>query len=265
MASLSWDLTRRDGVTLVELVATAEAEEWIRVTSRLQPVWPPRRQGVPVAGWDGASFEGRVGPDAPLALGYASPAAPQEPPARLEPIDADDGPPDGAGVSPRAIVRTLGESAPPRDVVPVDPSASQADGGSCTAGRTATADDRSSRTRSTTGAPGSEPDQTAGTAGGSDRTAAGAASGGNPGAAIDPWLDAVEERLAEAERLADVAGVEEARGAVDTVGGIDGARRLRAQLEADRRHLRTLGERQQRLADRLAAVEIPLSTLERVT
>lgn len=227
MASLSWDLTRRDGVTLVELVATAEAEEWIRVTSRLQPVWPPRRQGVPVAGWDGASFEGRVGPDAPLALGYASPAAPQEPPARLEPVDADDEPPDGAGVSPRAIVRTLGESAPPRDVVPVDPSASQADGGGCTAAGTATADD--------------------------------------PAAAIDPWLDAVEERLAEAERLADVAGVEEARGAVDTVGGIDGARRLRAQLEADRRHLRALGERQQRLADRLAAVEIPLSTLERVT
>ncbi|PSP91467.1 hypothetical protein BRC87_03005 [Halobacteriales archaeon QS_4_66_20] len=227
MASLSWDLTRRDGVTLVELVATAEAEEWIRVTSRLQPVWPPRRQGVPVAGWDGASFEGRVGPDAPLVLGYASPAAPQEPPARLEPVDADNEPPDGAGVSPRAIVRTLGESAPPRDVVPVDPSASQADGGGCTAAGTATADD--------------------------------------PAAAIDPWLDAVEERLAEAERLADVAGVEEARGAVDTVGGIEGARRLRAQLEADRRHLRALGERQQRLADRLAAVEIPLSTLERVT
>ena len=227
MASLSWDLTRRDGVTLVELVATAEAEEWIRVTSRLQPVWPPRRQGVPVAGWDGASFEGRVGPDAPLVLGYASPATPQEPPARLEPVDADGQPPDGAGVSPRAIVRTLGESAPPRDVVPADPPASQADRGGRTASRTATADD--------------------------------------PTAAIDPWLDAVEKRLAEAERLADVAGVEEARGAVDTVGGIDGARRLRAQLEADRRHLRTLGERQQRLADRLAAVEIPLSTLERVT
>ncbi|PSP20478.1 hypothetical protein BRC61_07215, partial [Halobacteriales archaeon QH_10_65_19] len=65
--------------------------------------------------------------------------------------------------------------------------------------------------------------------------------------------------------LADVTGVDEARGAVAAVGGIEAARELRGRLEADRRQLRALGERQRQLADQLAAVQIPLSTLERVT
>ncbi|PSQ49726.1 hypothetical protein BRD19_02945 [Halobacteriales archaeon SW_7_65_23] len=244
MASLDWHQTRRDGVTLVELVVGAEAAEWVRVESRLQPVWPPRRQGVPVAGWDGASFEGRIEPDAPLVLGYASPAAPLDPPAQLTTVDDSEESPDGTAVSPRAIVRTLGESAPPRDVVPAGTGSEQTESGDSAAGTPATA--------------GRPPP-----AGSTTSTATAAVS--DPEAAIEPWFDAVGERLGEAERLADVTGVEEAHGAVEAVGGIDAARDLRKQLEADRQQLRRLRERQQRLAERLAAVEIPLSTLERVT
>jgi len=243
MASLDWELTRRNGVTLVELVVTAEAEEWIRVDSRLEPVWPPRRQGVPAAGWDGTGFEGRVGPDDPLVLGYASPAAPVEPPARLETPVPDGSPSDGAAVSARALVRTLGESAPPRDVVPAAPPGGLSDSG-----------DRRGPDRTSRPAPPSRP----------AAPGSGSPAEADP-AAIEPWFDQVETRTAEAERLAEVTGADEAREAVETAGGIEAVRELRKRLAADRQRLRELGERQRQLADRLAAVEIPLSTLERVT
>jgi len=247
MASLDWELTRRDGVTLVELLVTAEAEEWIRVDSRLEPVWPPRRQGVPAAGWDGTGFEGCVGPDDPLVLGYASPAAPVEPPARLERPVPDGSPPDDGAVSARALVRTLGESAPPRDVVPTEPP----DGGTPDHGSRGRPDPAPRSATPSRPAEGSAP------GGGSQAEA-------DPGA-IEPWFDRVETRTAEAERLAAVTGADEAREAVETAGGIDAVRALREQLETDRQRLRELGERQRQLADRLAAVDIPLSTLERVT
>jgi hypothetical protein len=257
MASLSWDLTRHNGVTLVELVVTADAEEWVRVNSRLRPVWPPRRQGVPVAGWDDACFEGRVGPDAPLVLGYASPAAPADPPVELEPVGADGEFLADDRVSPRAIVRALGESAPPRDVVPTGDTRERS-------GRATTTDrDRAAADRSPGTSNGIDPAT-------EDRepqsTEAGRESHSTEEVeAIEPWFEAIEGRVEEAERLADVTGVDEARGAVTAVGGIEAARELRERLEADRRRLRALGERQRQLADQLAAVQIPLSTLERVT
>jgi len=279
MASLDWHQTRREGVTLVELVVQAEAAEWVRIESRLQPVWPPRRQGVPVAGWDGARFEGRVEPGDPLVVGYASPAAPLDPPAQLTTVDDGEEPPDGTAVSPRAIVRTLGESAPPRDVVPVgDPGDAVDAAGVATA--TGAGPPTACRPEPDVGEPGAagatpgrtgSRDPAAGTVASSRRPPGGSTTStataeiSDPEAAIEPWFGAVEGRLAEAERLADVTGVEEARGAVEAVGGIGAARDLRERLDADRQQLRMLQERQQRLAERLAAVEIPLSTLERVT
>lgn len=260
MASLSWDLTRCDGVTLVELAVTAEVEEWVRVTSRLRPVWPPRRQGIPVAGWDDDCFEGRVGPDAPLVLGYASPAEPVDPPAELDPVEADGDVPFDNDLSPRAIVRTLGESAPPRDVVPVG------DAGEYTAQVTTTDSGGVAADTGPDESDGLGPEHDTTAVGRESRSAGGARESHPPGETeTAEWFEAVEGRVAEAERLAAVTGVDEARGAVEAVGGIGAARELRERLEADRRRIRALGERQQELADRLAAVEIPLSTLERVT
>lgn len=117
MVSLDWNMTRNGGVTLVELLVTSEIAARVHVESRLEPVWPPRRQGVPAAGWNRTKFEGTVGSDSRLAFGYASPAQPQEPPAEIvstEPVDERTEP------TAREIVRTLGEPGPPRDAVPFD-------------------------------------------------------------------------------------------------------------------------------------------------
>lgn len=113
MATLDWNLTRSDGVTLVEVVVTSETTEQVRIESSLTPVWPPRRQGVAVSGWDGPTFDGTVEPDAPLVVGYASPADPVDPPATVTDAPAEDG-----LLSPRTLVRALGDAAPPRDAVP---------------------------------------------------------------------------------------------------------------------------------------------------
>lgn len=227
MASLDWEQTRRDGVTLVELAVTTAAEEWVRVESELQPVWPPRRQGVPASGWDETGFEGRVDPEAPLVVGYASPATPAEPPARVQILDEKT---DTESDASHRIVRTLGTSAPPQDAVPTP----------------ATTDS----SLDTDGTPASQPPP---------------ASTGPDGSAIEPWFEAVEGRLADAEQLAGVSGADEARAAMDALGGIEAVRELQARVDQDRQELRSLGERQRHLLDRLDTVDIPLATLERVT
>lgn len=279
MASLDWEHSRRDGVTLVELVVTAETEEWIRIESRLQPVWPPRRQGVPVAGWDEDGFEGRVGPNDRLVLGYASPAAPVDPPARLRTVEETRH--DAAEVTARELVRTLGESAPPREAVPT-PDCAASTGGPASGG------DGGSQSRDSGGGPvtngestdGHSPDgreaaierEHAEQPDGVDRPGERSETvdrsqsvAGGALEAVEPWFEGVEHRLARAERLAGVAGADEARAAIDDAGGIEAVRQLQGRIERDRRQLRELGRRHGRIADRLDTVEIPLSTLERVT
>jgi hypothetical protein len=81
-----------------------------------------------------------------------------------------------------------------------------------------------------------------------------------PAPAVDPWFDALERRLDAAERLGAVETADEARAAVDAVGGIDAVRRLCARLDADR----TRCDRLAGVDDRLDAVEVPLSALERL-
>lgn len=115
MASLDWHLRSVDGITLVELVVRSQRDERIRVESALDPVWPPRTQGVPVEGWDETGFSGTVEAGDPLVLGYASPADPVEPPARL---DTPRDPNGGTDIDARSLVRALGDPAPPREAVP---------------------------------------------------------------------------------------------------------------------------------------------------
>ncbi|MFT4946649.1 MAG: hypothetical protein ACI8TL_000885, partial [Natronomonas sp.] len=57
MATLEWTCEAVEGVTLVQLVVTGERSQRIRIESNLTPVWPPRRQGRPAAGWNGSTFE----------------------------------------------------------------------------------------------------------------------------------------------------------------------------------------------------------------
>ena len=148
MATLDYETERTDGVTLVRLYVTAEHRRRVRVENRLDgPVWPPRREGQPAAGWDGDTFEGVVTADRRLVAGYATPAPPADPPADLVaddpatpgtpagPVGAAGGDRDVAGVpsldggtgaagtsddpTPADVVRSLGDPVVPREAVPV--------------------------------------------------------------------------------------------------------------------------------------------------
>lgn len=237
MASLDWEVSHSDGITLVELAVTAHTDEQVRIESTLEPVWPPRRQGVPVAGWDDTGFEGSVEAERPLVVGYASPAAPEEPPAKLVSSGEDE-----SETTAREVLRTLGDASPPRDVVPTPDSEPDEEQGT-------------SRTIA------SETDTNCPTANESETNRA---TADHP-APTGEWFDAVEDRLARAERLSAVTEVEEARDAVADAGGLEQVRTLAARLDADRRRLAEFRERTARVQKRLDSVDVPLATLERVT
>jgi hypothetical protein len=139
MVTLEWSCERSDGVTLVSLVVASDRPCRVRVENRLDgPVWPPRRRGQPAAGWDGDAFVGRVPADGRLAVGYASPAKPAEPPAEVvstvPAAEADDesdpdasGPAPAVESTPAGVVRDLGDPVVPRDSVPLpEPNATAA-------------------------------------------------------------------------------------------------------------------------------------------
>jgi hypothetical protein len=129
MLTLSWSLRRIDGVTLIELVGRADERTRARVEiTTNDPLWMPRRQGVPAAGWDESGYEGVFPAGDPVALGCATAAEPAEPPVEIvwaEPASEDD----DSGFEPRidvpdvdaepaSVVRNLGDPRPPRDAIP---------------------------------------------------------------------------------------------------------------------------------------------------
>jgi len=118
MVALDWTTTREGGVTFVTCVLDAgDTTRRVRLRNELAgPLWPPRRQGVPEAGWTADGFDGVVGPGM-CALGYATPAPPADPPVSLvasERADRDE----RTGDSATAIVRELGDPTPPREALP---------------------------------------------------------------------------------------------------------------------------------------------------
>jgi hypothetical protein len=139
MVTLEWSCERTDGVTLVSLVVAADRPSRVRIENRLDgPVWPPRRRGQPAAGWDGDVFVGTVPDDGRLAVGYATPAQPAEPPAAVVSTvpaaggtDESDcevvGPAPAVESTPAGVVRDLGDPVVPRDSVPFpEPDATRA-------------------------------------------------------------------------------------------------------------------------------------------
>lgn len=254
MATLDWHHTRAGGVTFVELLITTEHAASVRIESELTPVWPPRRQGVPVAGWEGNSFETTVAADDRLVVGYASPAEPDGQPATVESQPTDSAGSDSE-VDPQTLLRALGEAKPPRDLVPGAPRTGHQIGER--AGSTA-----DEQYRDTAVSPRRREQRTAAN---SQRTA------GHPGQtddgsirALESWFSAVEKRLAKAEQLASIESADQATAELDAIGGIGGVRQLQAQLAADREQLARLSDRQQQLSNRLETVDIPTGVLERV-
>lgn len=268
MVTLDWQLDRTGGVTLVELFVTSERDCRVEIESALQPVWPPRRQNRPVAGWTDSGFEGHVAAETGLVLGYASPAAPVEPPATIvgtEPAVEDSGTP-----TPEQLAQSLGEAAPPRDAIPAGAADRSASG---TNGERSTPTDPTREKPDTAGSTsraaarntGSNDPQSRDTHPGEGSGARG--SGPREGVAtagseLGAWLDGVERRLDVAEELAAVETAAEARTAVADAGGIEAVRELCAQLDEDREQLARLDATD--IEGRLAAVDVPLSALERL-
>lgn len=223
-------------VSLVELCVTAARARRVRIENCLEgPVWPPRADGVPEPGWDGSGFEGRVDPDAPLVLGYASPAAPADPPARI----AEESDPGDREPTPEAVVKALGRREPPRDAMPE-----------------VGADDTSADTQ-----PDRSPTPDANPGGCAGDEWATAPGDGGP---VDAWFAAVEERLETAEELAAASSVEDAEGTVARTGGIEAVRQLREQLQEDRAALARLDRRCSGVRERAEAVDVPVEALARL-
>jgi hypothetical protein len=130
MVEFDWAWTRRDGVTFVSVrVHNDGVARRVCVESRLDgPVWPPRREGVPEAGWTDEGFEGVVGGGETRAMGFATPAEPADPPVTITGTERADGDCDDAGphhadvpavdATAASVVRALGDPVVPRDAVP---------------------------------------------------------------------------------------------------------------------------------------------------
>ncbi len=228
MASLDWQIRTHGDITLVEAQVTSPYETRVRLESALTPVWAPRRQGVPAAGWDDTGYETTVEAGETVAVGYASPATPVEPPLEL----IEQGPIEQATdrrethLSSRDLLRTLGDSRPPRDIVDTDQRRPE--------GRSHDAVQKQTPTHDFSPLP------------------------------LQSWFDAVENRLEIAEQLTEPTDATQARAAIAEHGGIERIRQLHTQLAADKQQLTALTNRQADLSQRLATTTIPIRTLERL-
>ena len=264
MVTFDCSASHHDGVTLVTL-SLRDLETPMRVTVRNcldGPVWPPRTQGLPEAGWTATGFSGVLAAGA-HALGYATPARPEGTPAEL--VDAvavpDADPVSDRNERPADVVRDLGDPSPPADAVPaVEPATSSKPTATTSPGD----DSAASPTPDSRGPPSpscATGNDTAPANRDDDRC--GSHSQGDPSAtlppALGPWLAEMERRTDAAEALATAETVPEATTAVREAGGLD---EVRALADAgDERQLRLLARRVRRLADRRATVTIPVETL----
>jgi hypothetical protein len=254
MSSVRTDATEAGGETLVTVVLDTDTERRVRVESRLDgPVWPPRTNGVPEAGWDETGVTLTV-PAAGRAVGFASPAPPRDPPVVVRPAgtDGQSGQGDATAADATAVVRELGDPAPPREAVPL-PSAAPTDGSGDRAADERPSDRAADESRADVSmavkSPADEP------------LADESPPSTDPVAA---WLDRVEARVADAERVTEAETVPETTAAVREVGGLDDVRRLTRATAADRRRLLAVARRAEALANRSEATDVPLAALERL-
>jgi hypothetical protein len=253
MVSFDCRAERVDDVTLVTATVDDIAEPTrITVRNRLDgPLWPPRRQGVPEAGWTADGFEGVVGPG-PHAVGYATPAPPSDQPAEL--VRAEPAPGDALTNerldSADAVLREFGDPSPPADAVPTSDPERAAEGANR---RPADPVEGGTEPQSATVQPPAE-----------SGTAPGQPSDPQLPDAVAQWLETVARRVDRAERLAEADSLPAATDAVRAAGGLSGVRTVAARGDADERLLRALARRAERLADRRAAATVPTEMLSRL-
>ncbi len=108
---------RQSGFTLVTAIVTNPHENpaRFRLSNALDgPVWPPRRRGYPEPGWDEHGYEGVLAAGETVPLGYAVPAEPVEPPARIEWTKPA---PSGQPAAQPDPARGFADPRPPRGVL----------------------------------------------------------------------------------------------------------------------------------------------------
>ncbi len=122
---VEWSVTREGEVSLVSVVLRSGRARQVRVRPTVEgSVWPPRKRGVPAAGWNDGEFVGVV--EGRRAVGFATPAALVDSPVEVrwsgpaDPEPAFERHPDVPPVEATAggVLRTLGDPRPPRDAVP---------------------------------------------------------------------------------------------------------------------------------------------------
>lgn len=235
---LSWTVDREAGVWFVacRVHNAAAVARRVRIRSRLDgPVLPPRRSGVPEAGWDADGVTLRLDPDERRGIGFAVAAADaRDPPVAVAESDRIDEDATDSDRSARAAVRDLDDHRPPRDAV--------SDG------------DRTAAVASAADAPVSTASDP------SDATVDFDRIGPNR---VTDWLDAVEGRIERAERLTD-ADLETATEVVAAAGGLDAVDALDDRIDADAEALERVRDRAAALADRAEATDAPSEALDRL-
>ncbi|WP_410765921.1 hypothetical protein [Haloferax sp. DFSO60] len=121
------DVSTVDGLTLVSVVLdnTAPIDRRVRVENHLGgPVLPPRRRGVPESGWDEMGYEGTIPAESTRALGYSCPVVPDGDAEDVEVVSVEvlGRAVEDSEMTPDDVVRELGPSRPPADVVSVSPA-----------------------------------------------------------------------------------------------------------------------------------------------
>lgn len=276
-----------DDVSLVSvrLSNPAPVARRARVRNRLDgPVLPPRRAGVPAAGWDDDGCEVVVPPDGRVALGYAclavpsstrssrsstssppqpsspsslSPSSAPSPPSRPAPVElaaVERADPTDAEQSSTAAdaLRSLGDHRPPRDALPESVNGSRdVAAGSADRPVTPAAEEAEPSPDSDAIPADAPPDPAALEPRLLDPT---------PPGPVEAWLDAVEARVDLGERLAD-ASVREATAATAELGGLSGVESLPERTARDARALRALVERAVALAERAESLDVPVDAL----
>ncbi|NHX37147.1 MULTISPECIES: DUF7857 domain-containing protein [Halolamina] len=239
---LNWTQEAAGPVTLVHARLRNEraTDRRVRLRNRLDgPVLPPRRHGVPEAGWDREGTTAVVPAGESVALGYACPAPEADPPVVVDDVTAADAP--ASDDTPETAVRELGDHRPPRAVL-----------GGERADPAIDADDDESRSEPPDGDPPT----------GDLVTETPEATSLPDGVAAR--LDRPRTRIRTAEALTAV-GVVEATTLVDANGGLRGVESLAAELDTDARELRALARTARALADRAAAAAPPVEDLRRLS
>ena len=273
---LDWSVDRDGGASFVGFRVRNDGAvpRRVRVESRLEgPLLPPRRGGVPEAGWDAAGVTAVVGSGERAAFGFAALADPAEPPVKIASVDPVSSDADGDRAaaetddSVRAAIRDLESHRPPRRAVDGTSAADTSSEDERAAGATARdgARNRSLRDGTATGqreAEGGRAGEARPAASDSERSPS---ADSTPDAAsadeVDAWFATVEARIERAERLTD-ADLETATATVREAGGLDAVDGLDERVAADAERLRAVRDRAAVLAERAAETDVPTEALE---